>query len=282
MGWKYQIFVSSTFQDLKDERKAVQWEILKTDNIPVGMESFTADDDRGWGVIKRSIESSDYYILILAGRYGSVDEKFGMSWTEHEYDYAIKLRIPILVFMRDDDYITAKKLESDTELLAKLNTFKEKVRSRHLIEYWTTLDDLRARTSTALTKRFRLDEEKVPRPGWFRGGSTMGRPIHSTRMRYYHVHMRATGSLEDCQNGRCRLQYWGSGLVESPKVPVRFEDRVKDAFPVESYTTFPKGMILNPDEFKRNPANLQYAIQAADNLPELFIHGEIVSYTRIS
>jgi Domain of unknown function (DUF4062) len=71
---KYQVFVSSTFVDLRAEREAVTWEILKAGHVPVGMENFSAYDDRGWKVINRTLETSDYYVLILAGRYGSSDE----------------------------------------------------------------------------------------------------------------------------------------------------------------------------------------------------------------
>ena len=39
---KYQVFISSTFDDLKEERKAILEAILITNNIPVGMESFVA------------------------------------------------------------------------------------------------------------------------------------------------------------------------------------------------------------------------------------------------
>lgn len=57
---KYQVFVSSTFSDLHEERVAVTWEILKANHIPVGMEDFPATDDRGWRIIQRTIDHSDY------------------------------------------------------------------------------------------------------------------------------------------------------------------------------------------------------------------------------
>ena len=84
---KYQIFISSTYGDLRQEREAVTWAVLSARHIPAGMENFTATDDRGWETITSVIERSDYYVLIVAGRYGSVDTD-GVSWTEKEYDYA--------------------------------------------------------------------------------------------------------------------------------------------------------------------------------------------------
>ena len=45
MDKKYQIFISSTYEDLKDERNAAVKTILTMDHIPIGMEMFNAGDD---------------------------------------------------------------------------------------------------------------------------------------------------------------------------------------------------------------------------------------------
>jgi len=45
MSAKYQVFVSSTFQDLSDERELVIKAILEMGHIPVGMEMFSAADE---------------------------------------------------------------------------------------------------------------------------------------------------------------------------------------------------------------------------------------------
>ena len=108
---KYQVFLSSTFRDLTKEREAVTWEILKASHIPAGMENFPATDDRGWKIIQRTIDRSDYYVLIVAGLYGSLDETGKLSWTEREYDYAKSKGIPVLAFLREDSSITANWIE---------------------------------------------------------------------------------------------------------------------------------------------------------------------------
>jgi site-specific recombinase XerC len=69
---KYQIFVSSTFGDLKNSRNKVIETILKAYHLPVGMEMFSADDADQWKVIKDTIDLSDYYVVIIGHRYGSV------------------------------------------------------------------------------------------------------------------------------------------------------------------------------------------------------------------
>ena len=69
---RYQIFVSSTFQDLEEERKAILNAILKLNQFPAGMEIFPAANDTAWELIKKVIEDSDYYVLVIGGRYGSM------------------------------------------------------------------------------------------------------------------------------------------------------------------------------------------------------------------
>src|SRR6516164_8508911 len=44
-------------------------------------------DDETWEFIKRQIDQADYYIVVIAGRYGSVGPD-GVGYTEMEYDYA--------------------------------------------------------------------------------------------------------------------------------------------------------------------------------------------------
>ncbi len=166
---KYQIFVSSTFQDLSKEREAVTWEILKAGHIPVGMENFSADDDRGWRVIERTIDATDYYVLILAGRYGSIDEETGLSWTHREYRYALARGVPVRAFVRDRAAISGAHMDVG-EGAVRLQAFIEEVSKRRLREPWTTGDDLRAKVSLAVHKAIVEDAlDDKPRPGWYRG-----------------------------------------------------------------------------------------------------------------
>lgn len=99
---KYQVFISSTYSDLMNERKQVLDILLMADCIPAGMENFVATDDEQFNVIKKVIDLCDYYVLILGRRYGSVNETTGISYTEMEYNYAIDKGIPVLVFALDD------------------------------------------------------------------------------------------------------------------------------------------------------------------------------------
>ena len=101
MQKKYQIFVSGTYRDLNKERQAVFHAILKDGNIPVGMEYFNAADESQWRIIQNAIDCSDFYVLIIANRYGSIIENGvdkGISYTQKEFRYAKQKKIPILAF----------------------------------------------------------------------------------------------------------------------------------------------------------------------------------------
>jgi len=78
---RYQIFVSSTQTDLKGEREAVINALTKIGYIAVGMEQFPATDEEQMEFIKPVIDESDYYIVIIRGRYGSLASD-GLSYTE--------------------------------------------------------------------------------------------------------------------------------------------------------------------------------------------------------
>lgn len=81
MDKRYQVFISSTFEDLKEERSEVLQALLELDCIPCGMEYFPAADEGQWEYIKKLIDDCDYYIVIIGARYGSVDS-MGISFTQ--------------------------------------------------------------------------------------------------------------------------------------------------------------------------------------------------------
>ena len=57
---KYQVFISSTFNDLIEERMAVTQCLLDNDCIPIGMEQFSASDMDKMEYIERVLEDCDY------------------------------------------------------------------------------------------------------------------------------------------------------------------------------------------------------------------------------
>lgn len=135
MKKKLQVFISSTYKDLRDERQAAVSAILKAGHIPAGMELFTSGDESQMETIKRWIDESDVFMLILGGRYGSIEPTTSLSYTELEYDYAVNSGKPYFAVVIDDDALDQKVKEMGRDVIEsdytkELAAFRKKVLSR--------------------------------------------------------------------------------------------------------------------------------------------------------
>ncbi len=151
---------------------------MRARQIPVGMEAFTANDDRGWGVIQATINLSDYYVVIVAGRYGAIDEKEGISWTEKEYRYAKEIGLKTMAFIRKDASIVMDAVDKGTDpkkvrkAQAKLADFKSLLKNSHLVQFWGTPEELARMVGEAVRNQIQDDEgDGTAPPGWHRGGN---------------------------------------------------------------------------------------------------------------
>jgi hypothetical protein len=170
---KYQVFVSSTFRDLVDERQDAIRNALDLKHIPAGMELFPATDMKQLDYIKKIIDECDYYLLIMGGRYGSMDAD-GISYTEREYDYAAQNGKVVLAFVHDDPAsIPVGKSDVKPEVLAALNAFRSKVMAGRLVRGWTTRQNLEPVVLKSLIHVF----NDMPQIGWIRGDTAASEPL---------------------------------------------------------------------------------------------------------
>ena len=148
---KFSIFISSTYEDLKKERQALVGVALENNFIPVGMEQFHAAPTSQWNVITKMIDECDFYLLVIGGRYGSIDEETGISYTEKEYNYAKTKGMPVLVLIKESSAITES--EKDTgddkyEKMKRLDEFRERVKNdRNTVDFFTDINSLKYVTS---------------------------------------------------------------------------------------------------------------------------------------
>ena len=163
MEKKYQFFISSTYIDLVEERKEVIQALLELDCIPVGMELFPAANEDQWTLIKELIDSCDYYLLIVGGRYGSLNKE-GMGYTQMEYEYALEKGIPIVAFTPSKpESIPVGKTDKDPEKTKKLNEFLELVKKK-MCKSYDNPKDLGSVASRSIIKLIK----KHPAIGWIR------------------------------------------------------------------------------------------------------------------
>jgi len=173
MDKRFQVFVSSTYADLKEERQHVIQAIMEMDCIPAGMELFPAADEEQWAFIQKVIDDCDYYLLIIGGRYGSTTDD-GISYTEKEFDYAVEngLKVVALIHGAPED-IPFGKSEQDPELRSKLLSFKDKVMDGRLVKFWLSARELPGLVALSMTKTIKM----YPAIGWVRASNVANENI---------------------------------------------------------------------------------------------------------
>ena len=121
---------------------------MRADCFPVGMEYFPSSPKSPWKVIENAISQSDFYILIVAGRYGSIDKETGISYTERKFNYAVEKKIPILIFMSPDiEELSENKIDERE----KIKIFRKKLLSPdRYVKQYKNIDNLEAEVQKAL------------------------------------------------------------------------------------------------------------------------------------
>jgi Domain of unknown function (DUF4062) len=167
MEKRYQVFLSSTFDDLRDERRRVMQTLMEMDCLPAGMELFPAADEEQWAFIRRVIDDCDYYLLVIGGRYGSITPD-GISYTEKEFDYAVSKGIKVVALLHEKpDEIPVDKSERDPTLRERLEAFRRKVSSDRLVRTWSRAEDLPGLVALSLAKTIKT----YPAIGWVRANT---------------------------------------------------------------------------------------------------------------
>jgi tetratricopeptide (TPR) repeat protein len=170
------VFISSTSVDLRAHRERVRDTLLSLGLFPLGMESFGA---QGTGdatsVSVDQLTSCDVYLGIYAWRYGTVPPGMGQSVTHQEYEEATRLGMPRYIFLADPTTDAPQGPNAlfpasvrDAEHRAQLDAFRAEVGRTHVVDFFTTPEDLAARVATALgnylLKIQREELTQAPRP----------------------------------------------------------------------------------------------------------------------
>jgi nucleoside 2-deoxyribosyltransferase len=215
MDKKYQVFISSTYADMKAERQAAVEAILDAGHIPVGMELFAASDRTALEVIKNWIDKSDIFMLILGGRYGSVEPESGKSYIQLEYEYAVETGKPFFALYLTDKAINDKVKEHGTDVIEqndtkKLNDFRALVKSKLCSEINDVKDIHRhVQKSIYLAEGRKLE-------GWVRASSVPDLPPLNDKIAAMAAeNQQLKNKLEQATGKAARLQKTNSDLRDS-------------------------------------------------------------------
>ena len=88
-----------------------------------------------------------------------------MSYTEREFDYAVRRKTVIALLHNDIENLPMKNFDADPSLKVKLDAFREKVKSGRMVRYWNNRDQLIAAMMQAIVKAINT----YPATGWIRG-----------------------------------------------------------------------------------------------------------------
>jgi hypothetical protein len=166
MEKRYQVFVSSTYEDLRAERQEVIKALLALDCIPAGMEFFPAADQTQWDLIRRVIDECDFYIVIIGYKPGTLGPG-GKSYTQLEYEYAVDRGKPVMAFLRADPAKPPAGSALSREAKARLKRFRALASRNKLCAFWSAPDQLALQVTQAITHAKRTN----PGGGWIKEAS---------------------------------------------------------------------------------------------------------------
>lgn len=153
------IFVSSTFIDLEEYRKAVCDIIRQLGAVDVAMEHLGARDERPKEECLRLVQDSDAFIGIYAHRYGTIPTGETISITEMEYNEAVTSGKRCLIYIVDENVPWQPKfidVGKEAELLA---SFKKRLRENYLSKSFMNKDQLSASVAADLAHYFPFTPE---------------------------------------------------------------------------------------------------------------------------
>lgn len=271
MEKRYQVFISSTFNDLQEERKEVMQALLKLNCMPAGMELFPAANEEQLKMIKKVIDECDYYVLIIAGRYGSIDEKTGKSYTQLEYEYALEIGKPIIAFVhKDPGKILSQHCESDESKRKKLEEFKEFVQNK-LVNYWGDPKEL---SNAVILSMINLIRD-YPAVGWVKATNIFDEEKMQDMIR---IQKENSELQKENLELKQKLSERKDGTKESErykKWKIEFDIKINEIFPEETMTREQKiileNSILELKDYINNSSNFDSMV--LDKIENLLING---------
>lgn len=145
------VFVSSTFTDMQPYRAVAREALHRLELVVRGMEYFGALPDTPKEECLRIVRSCEFYVAIIGMRYGSVDPESGKSFTHLEYEEAQLRGLPTLIYLIDEERQPVLPKHVDFgELSDKLRDFKCSLKTRHVVAFFTSPEDLAVRISQDL------------------------------------------------------------------------------------------------------------------------------------
>jgi hypothetical protein len=145
------VMISSTARDLPKHRDETRLACLRAGFDPREMmENLPALNKDAVEASLRMVEEADVYLCILAYRYGTVPDGYDVSITEMEFNRAIELNKPRLVFfIHQDQPVVIDQVETGPAVI-KLKALKDRIGEKRVAAFFKSPEDLRGHVHEAL------------------------------------------------------------------------------------------------------------------------------------
>ena len=281
----FNIFLSSTSADLVEERTVFIDLVHKLGHFLVGMEFFTGGLTRTTEVIEQRLEQADGMILLVKGRYGSLEPARNQSYTHLEFSWARENNLPVIAFVLREDQLPelpAKYVEQDDEGRARLGSFRQELGGQY-VNQWADLDDLARLAGPALGQWIRETLEADPDRGWIRAVDQANQKVPSEDVRLQRdVYRYVFNALTPGRDVRVETQFLeklATNLKNVSHLREASERLIKDyAVPL-----LPRGMRvylaheLSEERARKTPGgNYRYQLGVSNSAEDEWVRGRLV------
>lgn len=149
------VFISSTYEDLKEHRESVASRLRQAELVAIDMIDFGARPQGASEVCFKEIHDADFFVGIYAYRYGYIPDGESISITEAEFRHAEKLEKPILCYIVREDYPWQKNFRSRGQSAEQLASFKAYIGKNWVRDTFTTPDNLAAKVMADLSREMK-------------------------------------------------------------------------------------------------------------------------------
>jgi hypothetical protein len=150
------IYVSSTYEDLKEYREAVRDAIRGLDHVDIAMEYYVAEPKRPLTRCLDDVRRCDLYVGLFARRYGYIPPKSELSITEQEFRAALKFGKDVLCFLLDEKDDWPAEFVDTGIAAVKLQSLRDEISEKYLAGFFSTPDELATKVSAAIVKTLKL------------------------------------------------------------------------------------------------------------------------------
>jgi len=244
---KYHVFIGSTLDDLKGERRELPRIVMELGHIPV-MADYLDDTARNAPkLLQKTIEECDFFLALAAHKYG--DKEGRPSPLAAEYAIAVKSGVPVLSLIIDDKarWKPVKK-EKDPALVRKLESLKARLREGPF-QTWLNTPDLCQKAQNLLVQEINISAKG----GWVRADRTISPNVANELSRL------------SSENSALRRQYCG----EAREIDTRLHEEQKKALKLLALNKVPLSFYYSSGQNWENTRQFRYIRILKILVPEL-------------